>query len=142
VNLMNTNVSMPLSRITGQKTRAMKAAALVVHGRSTQADLVKDALAGEQLGCQTNHEAEHRQATIPSFGESHETEAGRGVSHGALENVAIIATQCEAPKPVRLPDQGNGRSPSAARCAKSAASQGVRQTPRWELKLNYVAKFL
>jgi hypothetical protein len=53
----------------------MKAAALVVHGRSTQADLGKDALAGEQLGCQTNHEAEHRQATIPSFGESHETEA-------------------------------------------------------------------
>jgi hypothetical protein len=70
----------------------MKAATLVVHGRSTQADLGKDALAGEQLGCQTNHEAEHRQATIPSFGESHETKAGRRVSHGALESVGEIVT--------------------------------------------------
>ena len=84
MDLVNRGVSMPLSRITRPKTRAMATAALVVHGRSTEADLGKDALAGEQLGRQTNREAEHRQATIPGFGESHEAVAGRGVSHGGV----------------------------------------------------------
>jgi hypothetical protein len=120
----------------------MAAAALVVNGRSTQADLGKDALACEQLGRQTNHEAEHRQATIPGFGESHETEAGRGVSHGAFRGVLQTVTECEASWPVRLPDPGNGRSPSAARCSKSAASKVVGIKLAMELEWIYVANFL
>jgi hypothetical protein len=48
---------------------------------SAQADLSEDALTGEQLGAQTDHEAQHGQAAIPGFGEGNETEAGGGVSH-------------------------------------------------------------
>jgi hypothetical protein len=120
----------------------MAAAALIVHGRSTQADLGKDALTGEQLGRQTNHEAEHRQATIPGFGESHETEAGRRVSHGASQKVKNTVTMCEASLPVRLPDPGNALSPSAARCAESAASKIDGLQPAEELKWKCVANFL
>ena len=49
--------------------------------RSAQAQLAEDALAGEQFGAQTDHEAEHGQAAIPGFSEGYETEAGRGLSH-------------------------------------------------------------
>jgi hypothetical protein len=50
---------------------------------SAQADLGEDALAGEQLGGQADHETHHGQAAIPGFGEVHEAEAGLGsVRHG------------------------------------------------------------
>ncbi len=53
-----------------------------VAGGSTQADLGEDALAGEQFGGKTDHEAEHGEAAVPGFGEADETEAGGVVSHG------------------------------------------------------------
>jgi hypothetical protein len=48
---------------------------------SAQADLSEDTLTGEQLGAQTDHEAQHGQAAIPGFSEGNETEAGGGVGH-------------------------------------------------------------
>ena len=62
-----------------------KRSSAVARGRSSQADLGEDALAGEQLGAEPDHEAEHGQAAIPGFGEGNETEAGGGVSHGVGE---------------------------------------------------------
>ena len=52
---------------------------------SAQANLVEDAMAGEQLGAKTDHKSEHGQAAIPGLGECDETEAGRGVSHECFE---------------------------------------------------------
>jgi len=63
---------------------------------SAQADLGEDALAGEQLGGQADHEAEHGQAAIPGFSERDKAEAGGGVSHGWLRTVASIIKDCEA----------------------------------------------
>lgn len=48
---------------------------------SSQTQLAEDALAGQQLRSQADHEAEHGQAAIPGFSEGDETEAGRGTSH-------------------------------------------------------------
>ena len=49
---------------------------------SAEADLAEDALTGEQLGAEADHEAKHGQPAIPGFGECHETKPGRGISHG------------------------------------------------------------
>ena len=52
---------------------------------SAQADLAEDALTGEKLGGEADHETEHGQAAIPGFSEGHKTEAGGGgVSHGGF----------------------------------------------------------
>ena len=52
-------------------------------GRSAETDLAENALAGEQLGGQADHKAEHGKAAIPGFSEGNETETGSGgVSHG------------------------------------------------------------
>ena len=48
---------------------------------SAQADLGQDALAGQELGAQTDDEAEHGQTTIPGLSEIDKTEAGIRVSH-------------------------------------------------------------
>ena len=50
---------------------------------SAEADLGKDALAGQQLGAETDDEAEHGQAAVPGLSEVDETETGGGVRHGA-----------------------------------------------------------
>ena len=52
---------------------------------SAQTDLGEDALAGEQLGAQADHEAEHGQTAIPGLSEGDETEAGSGLSHARDE---------------------------------------------------------
>lgn len=44
--------------------------------RSAQADLAEDALTGEKLRGEADHESEHGKAAIPGFGEGDETEAG------------------------------------------------------------------
>ena len=51
--------------------------------RSAEADLGQDALAGEQLSTQTDHEAHHGQAAVPGFSEVDEAEAGCVVRHGS-----------------------------------------------------------
>ena len=48
---------------------------------SAEADLAEDALAGQQLGAEADHEAHHGQAAIPGLSEVDETEAGV-VGHG------------------------------------------------------------
>jgi hydroxymethylpyrimidine pyrophosphatase-like HAD family hydrolase len=51
---------------------------------SAQADLTKDALAGEQLSGEADREAKHGQAAIPGFSEIHKTETSRcrvGIRH-------------------------------------------------------------
>ena len=53
-----------------------------VTGLSTQTDLGEDALAGEEFGGKTDHEAEHGKAAVPGFGEADEAEARGVVSHG------------------------------------------------------------
>ena len=50
---------------------------------SAEADLGKDALAGEDLGGEANHETEHGQAAIPGFREGNEAETGSCFSHGS-----------------------------------------------------------
>jgi hypothetical protein len=45
-----------------------------LHG-SAQTDLGQNALAGEQFGAQTDHEAQHGQTTIPGLGEGDESDA-------------------------------------------------------------------
>jgi hypothetical protein len=62
---------------------------------SAETDLGQDALAGEELGAEADHEAEHGQATIPGFGEADETEAGGGVGHETLRNVSPTVTDRE-----------------------------------------------
>ena len=47
--------------------------------------MAEDALTGEQLGAQADHEAEHGQTAIPGFGEGDESELGGGVSHECNE---------------------------------------------------------
>ena len=51
---------------------------------SAQTDLAEDALTGEQLGGQADHEAEHGQTAIPGFGEGDKTKAGSGFSHACF----------------------------------------------------------
>ena len=53
--------------------------------RSAEADLSQDALAGQQLGAEADHEAEHGQATVPGLSEVDEAKAGVGVSHRLCE---------------------------------------------------------
>ena len=48
---------------------------------SAQTDLAQDALAGEQLGAQADHEAKHGQPAIPGFGKGDESVTGGGVGH-------------------------------------------------------------
>ena len=48
---------------------------------SAEADLGQDALASQELGTQTDDEAEHGQTTIPGLSEIDKTEAGIRVSH-------------------------------------------------------------
>ncbi len=48
---------------------------------SAEANLAKDALAGQEFGGQANHETHHGQAAIPSFSKSDEAEAGFRSSH-------------------------------------------------------------
>ena len=57
---------------------------LKLRRRSAEADLGQDALAGQQLGAEADHEAEHGQATVPGLSEVDEAEAGVGVSHGGV----------------------------------------------------------
>ncbi len=52
---------------------------------SAQTELAEDALAGEQLGAQADHEAEHGQTAIPGLGEGDKTEAGGGSSHDCFD---------------------------------------------------------
>jgi len=53
---------------------------------SAQANLTKDALAGEHLRKEANEEAHHGQTAIPGFCKINEAEAGRGgVRHGKQE---------------------------------------------------------
>jgi len=50
---------------------------------SAGADLGQNSLRGEKLGGQPDHEAEHRKAAIPGFGEGDEAETGLGgISQG------------------------------------------------------------
>ncbi len=51
---------------------------------SAQSQLAKNALAGEELGAQADHEAEHGEASIPGFSKGDKTETGGGISHKAL----------------------------------------------------------
>jgi len=60
--------------------------------RSAEADLAENALAGQELGGQTDHETHHGQAAIPGLGEGHKTEAGVGVSHGCSLMTKLEAT--------------------------------------------------
>jgi hypothetical protein len=46
-----------------------------------QTDLAEDGLASEELGPQTDHEAEHGQTAIPGFSEGDESVTGSGISH-------------------------------------------------------------
>jgi len=48
---------------------------------SAEANLAKDALAGQEFGGQANHETHHGQTAIPSFSKSDEAEAGFRSSH-------------------------------------------------------------
>jgi hypothetical protein len=48
---------------------------------SAEANLGENALAGEQLGAQTDDEAQHGKTAVPGLSESHKTEAGVGVGH-------------------------------------------------------------
>ena len=48
---------------------------------SAETDLGEDALAGQQLGAEADHKAQHGQAAIPGFSEVDEAEAV-GVFHG------------------------------------------------------------
>jgi hypothetical protein len=50
-------------------------------GRSAEADLGEDPLAGEQFGAEADDEAEHGETAVPGFGEGDEAEAGGGVGH-------------------------------------------------------------
>jgi len=59
---------------------------------SAQTDLAEDALTGEQLGGQTDHETHHGQAAVPGLSEGNKTEAGVGISHG----MRLLMTKLEA----------------------------------------------
>ena len=48
---------------------------------SAEANLGEDALAGQQLGAEADHKAQHGQAAVPGFSEVDEAEAV-GVFHG------------------------------------------------------------
>ena len=48
---------------------------------SAETDLGEDALAGQQLGAEADHKAQHGQAAVPGFSEVDEAEAV-GVFHG------------------------------------------------------------
>ena len=50
--------------------------------KSAEANLAEDALAGEKLGAQTDHEAQHGKAAIPGFSKTNEAKAGGVVGHG------------------------------------------------------------
>ena len=52
---------------------------------SVQTQLAEDALAGQQLRTQADHEAEHGQAAIPGFSEA--TKPKRGV--GSVMSIAV-----------------------------------------------------
>ena len=60
--------------------------------RSAEADLGQDALAGEQLGTQADHEAHHGQAAIPGFSKVDEAEAGCVVRHGSFSVTSTNVT--------------------------------------------------
>ena len=61
---------------------------------STQAQLRKDALTGEQLGGKPDNEAHHGQAAIPGLSKVDETEAGlRSVRHGRGVSSGDIVTK-------------------------------------------------
>ena len=51
-------------------------------GESAEADLGQNALAGQQLGAETDDEAQHGQAAVPGFSEVDEAEASCVVRHG------------------------------------------------------------
>ena len=50
--------------------------------RSTEPDLLENALAGEQLGGQADHKAHHGQTAIPGLGKFDKSEAGVGSAMG------------------------------------------------------------
>ena len=62
--------------------RAEESVVIVSGWTSAETDLGKDALAGEQLGGEADHEAEHGEAAVPSFSKSNETETGIRGGHG------------------------------------------------------------
>jgi len=43
--------------------------------KSAEADLGQDALAGQELGAEADHDAQHGQTTVPGFSEVDEAEA-------------------------------------------------------------------
>jgi len=58
--------------------------------KSAEADLGEDALAGQELGAQANHDAQHGQTTIPGLSEIDEAEACV-VRHGVNQ---LDVSQC------------------------------------------------
>ena len=49
---------------------------------SAEADLAQDALAGEKLGAQTDHEAQHGKTAVPGLSKTNEAKTGGVVGHG------------------------------------------------------------
>ena len=68
---------------------------------SAQTDLGKDALAGEELGAEADHEAKHGETAVPGLGEGDETEAGVGAGHWIVAKVEQTVTGCEGLRAVR-----------------------------------------
>lgn len=59
-------------------------------GRSAEADLGQDALAGQQLGTEADDESEHGETAIPGLSEVDETKAcvvGHGVKTGWMSTM-------------------------------------------------------
>ena len=57
---------------------------------SAEADLGQDALAGQELGAEADHDAQHGQTTVPGLSEVDETEACV-VRHGLNR---LVVSQC------------------------------------------------
>ena len=58
--------------------------------KSAEADLGQDALAGQELGAEADHDAQHGQTTVPGLSEVDETEACV-VRHGLNR---LVVSQC------------------------------------------------
>jgi len=57
---------------------------------SAQTQLAENALAGEQLGAEADHEAEHGQTAIPGFCKSDKTVTGSGIGHRDFLMLALM----------------------------------------------------
>ena len=76
------NHGVDVSRKNNKTPRRHAAEGFAVLNKSAEANLGKDALAGQQLGAEADDEAKHGQAAVPGLSEVDETEAGGGVGHG------------------------------------------------------------